>query len=189
MLDFRNLSKEEITKVWEIDRREIIENVYYYENNTLVLKPEYYDMAGWPRGEAEIYTPILTSCFERGGWFYGGFNGDRLACVVVVDSKLIGQLHDMLQLKFLHIHRAYRKTGYGKQLFEAASKQAKKQGARRLYISTTPSENTIGFYLKRGCIISQEPESELFELEPEDIHLEYLLECCNSKPLKNTYSW
>ena len=47
--------------------------------------------------------------------------------------------------------------------------------ARKLYISATPSENTINFYLNIGCIITREVDQALFELEPEDIHLEYLI--------------
>jgi hypothetical protein len=47
--------------------------------------------------------------------------------------------------------------------------------ARALHHSATPSENTIHFYLGLGCAVTQEPDAELFELEPEDIHMEYTL--------------
>jgi hypothetical protein len=40
-----------------------------------------------------------------------------------------------------------------------------------LYISATPSQNTVDFYLKRGCQVTGDPDPELWELEPEDIHL------------------
>jgi hypothetical protein len=49
-------------------------------------------------------------------------------------------------------------------------------GARRLYISATPSENTVGFYTHLGCVITREVDPALFELEPEDIHLEYAIQ-------------
>jgi hypothetical protein len=44
-----------------------------------------------------------------------------------------------------------------------------------MYISATPSEHTVNFYLALGCQLAAEPDSELLELEPEDIHLELLL--------------
>jgi len=91
----------------------------------------------------------------------------------VLESKFIGPNKDQLQLKFLHVSRAYRRQGLGRQLFELAKAKAQERGARRLYISATPSENTINFYLRLGCTVTQEPDPELFELEPEDIHLEY----------------
>jgi hypothetical protein len=41
-----------------------------------------------------------------------------------------------------------------------------------LYISATPSENTINFYLRSGCRVTAQLDPELFALEPKDIHLE-----------------
>jgi hypothetical protein len=54
-----------------------------------------------------------------------------------------------------------------------AAVEAKKGGAKSMYISATPSEHTIDFYLRLGCKVTPEPDPELFALEPEDIHLEY----------------
>ena len=56
-----------------------------------------------------------------------------------------------------------------------AARRARKLGAKKLYISATPSENTVNFYLHLGCVLAKEMDPELFELEPEDIHLEYAL--------------
>lgn len=42
-------------------------------------------------------------------------------------------------------------------------------------ISATPSENTVNFYRNLGCEVTSEIVPELFELEPEDIHLEYTI--------------
>jgi N-acetylglutamate synthase-like GNAT family acetyltransferase len=60
----------------------------------------------------------------------------------------------------------------GTHLFELAKATARERGAKRLYISATPSENTVNFYLRLGCAVAGEPDPELLELEPEDIHLE-----------------
>ncbi len=172
MLTTRKLSRDEVELLWTIDRSEVIEAVYYLENGKLTLKPEHYDMHGWPPGEAELYTPILVDCFDRGGWFYGAFDGDDLVGVAVLESKFIGKDKDKLQLKFLHVSNKYRNQGLGKQLFELARAKALDKGARRVYISSTPSENTVNFYLHLGCEVTSELDPELFELEPEDIHLE-----------------
>ena len=74
MLSERILLRNEIPLVWTIDRREIIQHVYYRINGTLVLKPEFYDMQGWPSGEAERYETILYAIHDRGGWCYGAFD-------------------------------------------------------------------------------------------------------------------
>ena len=172
MISSRNLLREEIAQIWNIDRVEVIDNIYRFENGTLVLRPHHFDVPGWPPGAAEKSTPILLDCFDRGGLFHGAFEGTELVGVVVLENKPIGKQKDQLQLKFLHVSRSYRNSGLGTQLFKRAKAAARERGARRLYISATPSENTVNFYLRFGCAVAAEPDPELFELEPEDIHLE-----------------
>ena len=171
----RELEREEVEQIWTIDRSEVIDNVYYLRDGELVLEREHYDVQGWPPGESEQYTPILYDCFDRGGTFYGAFENSELIGVAVLESKFIGRDRDQLQLKFLHISRSYRKRGLGRILFEKAVEKAREVSARRLYISATPSENTVDFYMHLGCVVTREVDQELFELEPEDIHLEYTI--------------
>jgi predicted N-acetyltransferase YhbS len=103
MLTTRKLEREEIDRTWTIDRSEVIDHIYYFENGTLVLKPEHYEMSGWPPGEAEKYTPLLLDCYDRGGWFCGLFDDARLIGVAVLENKFIGKDKDQLQLKFLDL--------------------------------------------------------------------------------------
>jgi predicted N-acetyltransferase YhbS len=172
MITTRELLREEIEQIWGIDRGEVIENIYYFENGTLVLKPEHFEAQGWPPGEAQKYTPILYDCFDRGGWFCGAYEEAKLIGAAILESKFIGKSKEKLQLKFLHVSKAYRNKGLGKQLFELARVTARQRGARRMYISATPSENTVNFYLRLGSAVTDEPDPELFAFEPEDIHLE-----------------
>ena len=169
----RKLSRNEIKTIWSIDRSEVIEAVYYLEGGALVLKPEHYDMGGWPPGESEKYTSILEACYDRGGWFYALFDGEQVAGAAILESRFIGKNQDQLQLKFLHVSRRYRQQGFGRRLFDLAAEEARKRGAKSLYISATPSKNTIDFYLGLKCRLTSQPDPELLELEPEDIHLEF----------------
>lgn len=169
----RYLEREEIPLVWQIDRREIIEKIYYLRDEKLELVPEYFDMQGWPPGEAEHYTPILLDCFDRGGTFWGAFEEGRIVGVAILESRFIGANLDTLQLKFLHVSHANRNQGLGTQLLQLAVERARSLGARRLYISATPSESTVNYYSKLGCVPATEIDPELFALEPQDIHLEY----------------
>lgn len=173
MIEGRALSRDEISEIWRIDRSESIEAVYHFVDGTLILEPEQHDAKGWPPEEAEKYTPILEDCHGRGGWFYGLFDDRKPVGVAVLESRFIGKDGDQLQLRFLHVSRDYRDRGFGKQLFSLAATEARRRGARSLYISATPSEHTIDFYLRLGCRVAPRPDPELFELEPRDIHLEY----------------
>jgi len=171
MIEGRLLTRSEIESVWTIDRSEIIERAYGLENGALVLRQVYFDMRGWPPGEAEKYTPILQNCHDRGGWFHGLFDGDRLVAVAVLDPRRIGKNQDQLQLAFLHVSSDYRKRALGQRLFALAKLEAARRGAKALYISATPSQHTIDFYLRCGCSVASELDPQLYELEPEDIHL------------------
>jgi predicted N-acetyltransferase YhbS len=168
----RSLGRDDIPLVWTIDRSEIIEQMYALRDGALRLAPEFYDVRGWPDGEAEHYTPLLVDCLARGGWALGLFDGARLVAATIVDSERLGAHGDMLQLKFLHVSHDWRGHGLGVRLYRAAQAQARRMGAARLYVSATPSRHTIDFYLRLGCVVSATPDPALFALEPEDIHLE-----------------
>ncbi len=167
----RALERDEITKIWSIDRSERIENTFYLEEGHLKLKPDPFEAQGWPPKAAEQHTPGMFDCFDRGGWFYGLFEDETLVGIAVLETKFIGETKDQLQLSFFHVDSRYRHKGYGKQLLELAKAEAKRRGAKSMYVSATPTENTIHFYLKQGCQLAAKPDPELFKLEPEDIHL------------------
>jgi predicted N-acetyltransferase YhbS len=174
-MNIRLLQRDEILLIWQIDRREIVENIYYLEDRKLLLQPDYFDIQGWPPGEAEHYTPILEDCYDRGGTFWGAFENDTLVGVAILESKFIGSQQDTLQLKFLHTSRDFRKRGIASTLFRLAVEKAKTLGAKKLYISATPSEHTVNYYMRLGAVLATGIDPELFALEPEDIHLEYEL--------------
>ncbi|MCY1186452.1 hypothetical protein D9M73_273290 [compost metagenome] len=54
---------------------------------------------------------------------------------------------------------------------QAAKESAKQLGANKLYISATPSRRTVDFYIKHGAEQLNAPDQQLWQLEPEDIHL------------------
>ncbi|MEQ5186535.1 GNAT family N-acetyltransferase, partial [Providencia alcalifaciens] len=54
--NIRQLTRNEIPQVWEIDRTELIEKLYVLKEGTLHLSEQRFDMKGWPEGEAEHYT-------------------------------------------------------------------------------------------------------------------------------------
>jgi hypothetical protein len=56
-----------------------------------------------------------------------------------------------------------------------AVERAKELGAKKLYISATPSEHTVNYAMRLGSLLASEIDPELFTLEPEDIRLAYFL--------------
>jgi GNAT superfamily N-acetyltransferase len=172
----RQLARDEIQMLGQIDRSEVIEHIYYLRDGNLVMEPEYYDMHGWPPGEPDSLIPVFLECFDRGGYFWGAFEENRLVGVAILEDKFIGRDKDTLQMKFLQVSREFRKQGLGRDLFLLTAQKALELGAKKMYVSATPSENTVRFYMRLGCVLASEIDEELFQLEPEDIHLEFDLE-------------
>ena len=175
-MEIKELERDEIERVRDIDRREVIEGVYYHRDGRLVLVPERHDVVGWPPGALEEHISSLRACLDQGGVIFGAFSEDgRLQGIAAVGDRFFGTAADRLQLVFLHVSDGARGQGLGSRLFAMAAHRAQACGARVLYVSATPSENTVDFYLGRGCRVADEVDAELFALEPEDIHLEYVL--------------
>ncbi|AFH93371.1 GNAT family N-acetyltransferase [Providencia stuartii] len=174
MRKIRELTRDEVPSVWSIDRTELIENLYLHQNGKLVLSAQRFDMKGWPEGEPEAYTPHLLESYDNGAVFIGVFDHDTLIAAASLDNVWRGEERNLLQLSFLHVSHRYRGEGLGGMLFNQCCELAKEKGAAGLYVSATPSENTVHFYQYMGCELLDKPDPELFALEPEDIHFVYL---------------
>jgi predicted N-acetyltransferase YhbS len=169
----RPLTRGEVELIWTIDRSEVHHHTYELREGQLVRTPNYFEIPGW-RPDA-VETLALLDCFDRGGTFLGVFDAEALIGMGVLESALVGRANDQMQLAYLYVSRAYRGSGVGMQLFEAAVSFAREAGANALYVSATPTENTVDFYLNRGCILARDPDPKLLAAEPDDIHLLYLL--------------
>jgi GNAT superfamily N-acetyltransferase len=171
-MHFRILRRDEIEFIWTIDRREVIQNIYRLQAGRLLRETHNVDVPGWSDDNVRRTTPLLYESYDRDAQFFGAFDGDALVGVAVLDTLWRGPAADLLQLEWLHVSRDYRARGVGRHLFEQVREAARRRGARGLYVSATPSENTIGFYLRRGGVLMSKPDPELYAREPDDIHLE-----------------
>jgi len=172
---YRNLEREELDRLKEVDRSEVIEHIYYFRKGRLELEKEHWEVQGWEPEHYQSCVKALQHTYDSGGFIFGAFEEENLVGVASLEKDLIGTDKSYLKLDKLYVSSACRKLGIGKQLMEIAAAKAKELGAKKLYVSATPSENTVGFYMGIGCRLTEELIPELFELEPEDIHLELVL--------------
>jgi len=91
-INIRELTRDGIPAIWEIDRSEVIDGIYYLRDGKLVLEAEHYDLAGWPPGEPAHYTPFLLDCFDRHGHFWGAFIEDQLIGAVIRSLAKVNNL-------------------------------------------------------------------------------------------------
>lgn len=171
-MEYRLLKREEMKLLSEIDRREVVEEVYYYKNHKLELVKEFDDIEGWNLEELNSYINRLEHIYDRNGTVYGAFDNEQIVGLAALESKFIGKSEEKIKFDMLYISTNYRKKGIGKKLMCLAMEKAKSLGAKKLYISATPFRNTVDFYKAMGAKLAESVDKELYELEPYDIHME-----------------
>lgn len=171
-LTFRELKKAELIIIKEIDRSETIHEIYEYTNGELVLKPEHCVVTAFEPKELEYIIKSQNNILLEGGKVIGAFEGDTIAGVASVENKMRGSHSEYCKMDILYVSSNYRGKRIGHKLLEECKKIALDFGAKKLYISATPTKATVDFYKNEGAVIAKEIDSDLFRLEPLDIHLE-----------------
>jgi GNAT superfamily N-acetyltransferase len=172
-IHFRWMKPDEVTKIEDIDRSERIRSGYQYIEGELQQIKVNWDSPPWSiegDGEYSVAAQIhfCREHLQRKGRMYGAFVDDKLVGIGLIQQAVAA---GTAQLAFLHVSKAYRQCGLGRQIAEALMAEAKKAGAKRMYVSAVPSESAVGFYLSQGFEPTDTPIPTLFELEPEDIHM------------------
>lgn len=172
MIVYKLLSQNEISKFPDIDRSEKVQYCYVHKKGLLEIMPCELNIEGWEEEELADFLQRLHDLHDRGGFIWGAFEGDRLVGLVSLDSKRFGKNLDFLKLDMLYVSNSHRGKGIGCKLMEISKIKAREMGASKLYISATPFKNTVDFYLGLGAKLTTELNQQLFDLEPEDVHLE-----------------
>jgi ribosomal protein S18 acetylase RimI-like enzyme len=168
---YRQLSREEINKLNQIDRTEIIDDVYYMRDGAYVLEKEHHDVPDWSEDDKQRRIEALQEIFDQGATFYGAFDGNNLVGMSVLDHNPVRSGEKRLNLEGLWVSHPYRGSGIGKKLFQLAAEEARERKAKAMYVSATPSKNTVHFYQRLGCHRAEPVDEYLYNKEPEDIHL------------------
>ncbi|EPJ53087.1 MAG: hypothetical protein OFPI_11880 [Osedax symbiont Rs2] len=159
----------------QIDRSEVITQCYRLQGSELVAFAAPFDVPCWEREELRQLIERNSAMRANGGSLLAYYLEEKLVGMVSLADKFLDQPSKYLVLDILYCSAQFRGRGVATKLFAAALDEAKIRSARGLYISATPTINSVDFYLKRGCCILAEPNPELFAKEPEDIHLGFLI--------------
>jgi len=168
MVSIRQMSPEELTWVEEIDVSESGYLVYYYREGKIATKREARHRGPRNAEAWGSYIERWKATLERAGVALGAFDGKRLVGIAVLEYHLT---ESMAHLVALFVSKDFRRQGVAARLTQEIMRLAKAQGADQLYVSATPSESAIGFYLSQGFALAKQVHKELYALEPEDIHL------------------
>ena len=172
-VDVRPISRSELSLVAGIDRTEYISTLYVQNGREIVLRDAERSAPPWdPTGDHEHSVASQVTALERyvdaGGIAMGAFAGGSLIGIGVIVPHVRGEI---AQLAFLHVSASSRAAGIGSGLLETLVQIARAAGDSEMVVSATPTENTVVFYSRRGFVPDAEPLPELFQREPEDVHM------------------
>lgn len=172
MIEIRCLGIEELNKLCDIDRAEIIRVGYRQMGTNLIMEVVNWDDAGWREGDGEhSFGRMIRGAeelLELDGTAIGAFDGDRLVGLAIYRPRLT---ESMGQLGLLHVSDGHRRQGVASCLYEEVLRLAREDGATALYVSATPTQSAVGFHLSCGFVPTATPHPELLAEEPEDIHM------------------
>ena len=129
----------------------------------------------WNSGDYTRLIYCLIQTIRGGGTVIGAFSGGALVGFASVENVLFGTGGDYLELSYFHVTYELRGGGIGRRLFELSCQNARRLGARKLYISAHSSVESQAFYRAMGCVEAEEYAQEHVGREPSDVQLEYVL--------------
>ena len=172
-ITYRPLTRADLDHLGDIDRTERIESIYVQLGSHLEEREGDFSAPPWPvEGESEYSVAAQRTECERylnaGGIGQVAFAHERLVGIALMKPHV---RPGVAQLAYLHVSAGHRARGVGGQLSDELEALARAGGDGSMVVSATPSVNTVSFYLRRGFEPMAEPLPELYELEPDDVHL------------------
>jgi GNAT superfamily N-acetyltransferase len=171
VLVLRAFTAAHARRLAELDRSESVRMLFAVRDGEIVPLGHGEEVPQWSGAWLDGVVAFARRHLEAGGTGVAAFDGDLIAGVAVVGGAAVRGDPRELQLALLHVGRPHRRRGVAGRLLEEVRQEALRRGARRLYVSATPSEAALGFYLARGARLAVPVDPTLAALEPDDVHL------------------
>lgn len=177
MISYRRLTEEELYRLADIDRSEVVRVGFEAQEGQLVQTSVEWNVSNFIRtGEGEhTVAEQIEFCkghLDAGAIMIGAFSGDQLVGIGLLTPELRPRI---AQLSYLQVSAPYRRQGIASALTHQLLTLAMELGADHVYVSATPSQSAVEFYLHLGFELVAEPLPELLALEPDDIHMRLTL--------------
>jgi predicted N-acetyltransferase YhbS len=170
-LTARELAADELTGLAAIDRSEAIDGHYVVEHGALRYVAAPVEAPGWQPSEVQGYVERLREVLLAGGVVVGAWDAAALVGVAALDVRPVGGDERTMDLDFMHVGRPYRGHGVARHLIAMLAEHAAARGATALYISATPTRNTVDAYRGIGAHLADPPDPAMLAREPDDVHL------------------
>ncbi len=148
----------------DFNRQQKVTRRYIRNNGSYILEEQHWLM-DWSLDKKRKVAHDLMSSDNIS---YLALENNRIVGFVSLAQKLISE---RMVLDMIQVDKDFRGQGIGRMLWEKAVEEAHIRGARELYISACPAEETIAFYLSMGAEITDDPIISISNEEPYDLQL------------------
>lgn len=146
------------------NRKQVVRRVYRYIDGKYQLVDQPYT-EDW---SAEKKRQVAGAIMSDGYITYLAIDNDEVVGFIGLKKELAGE---RMILDMMQVSASYRGKGVGRRLFEKGVIEARKCGAKELYISACSSEETIAFYYSMGARLTKDPIKEIADDEPFDLQM------------------
>lgn len=175
-VEWKKLKEEEITpSLFEVfERYQNVTKCYRKIEGEWRIKDIAF-VEEWSEEDYEVLVRCLKNTVKTNGVVFGTFVEGYLKGFASVEGNPIGSQKEYYDLSSIHVSADQRGNGLGKELFRHCVDWARKQGAKKLYISAHSAVESQAFYKAMGCVEAVEYQKEHVEKEPCDCQLELVL--------------
>lgn len=175
-ITFARLSEENFNgnSMDEFLRYEKVNQIWKDINGEYVLCDADY-VIDWDLKKRREIAKIIQHVVLDGGFAFGAFEGDKVVGYILGAGKSFGSAGQYTEIALYHVSTHYRRMGIGKELFRLACIEARNIGAKKLYISASPTKDTQAAYRSLGCVPAAQINQAAIERNPADMQLEYQL--------------
>lgn len=146
------------------NRQQKITRIYVKKGDTYVLEEQPGVMDWSIDKKREVAQDLMDSKYIS----YLAIEEARIIGFMSLVKELVSE---RMILDLIQLDMDFRGQGIGRKLWEKAVEEARLNGARELYISACPSEETICFYKSMGAEVTSNPIIAIANDEPDDIQM------------------
>lgn len=146
------------------NRQQKITRIYVKKGDTYVLEEQPGVMDWSIDKKREVAQDLMDSNYIS----YLAIEEARIIGFVSLVKELVSE---RMILDLIQVDQDFRGQGIGRRLWRKAVEEARLIGAKELYISACPSEETIHFYKAMGAEVTNNPIMAIAEDEPDDLQM------------------
>lgn len=170
-MQYRKLAIEECELINDMNPSQYINNAWREVDGKRQLVKINYQDSDWANGYEHHFNSLKATILSNGE-AVGAFDENNK---LIGFATLNGEKYIYVLLDQLFISLEHRNKGIGKKLFFTIAERAKEWQADKIYICAGSAEETVAFYFAIGCEEAVEINKELYENDPNDYQLEFLL--------------